>query len=318
MPRRRRPQEHDNHERWMVSYADFITLLFGFFVVMYSISQVNEHKYRELSTTLVEAFNPARAARLSIEDIPASPFEPPAAVPEVLGSRDLGDLQGLVDALHQRFGDLMDQELLSVYANEHWLQIELRDSILFGSGSAAPSERAINIFADLADILKAVDNPVQVEGFTDNVPIRTAQFPSNWELSAARASAVVKLLADNAIAPERLAAVGYGEYQPVASNATAEGRAQNRRVALMVARQKIERPRTALDPEGADDAGQEGSVEPAPTPSEVLGPGGDAVIAPVPLEGGGLLFSSDPDLPRIRPPAAGESGDNGERDQAGD
>lgn len=136
--------------------------------------------------------------------------------------------------------------MITVSSNELWLQIELKDSILFGSGSAETSEQAQKIFDEIAAILKSYSNPVQVEGFTDNIPIKSAKYPTNWELSSARASAIVKYLVTKGVAPERLSAVGYGEYQPVAPNTTEAGRAQNRRVAIMVAKRKMDRPRIKL------------------------------------------------------------------------
>ena len=235
------------------------------------------------------------------------------------------------------------------------MEIQLNASILFDTGDAEPSLQAESIFSDVAKILKDFDNPVQVEGFTDNVPIRNVQFPSNWELSAARAAAVVKLLQRGEVNPDRLSAVGYGEHQPLADNATAEGRAINRRVALMIARERVERPEVesqseiaqAVTPAVREDSepfpqpqadtedpadnilqsSQEADVvtedaeatdvlgqllaEQSDTPGEVDGGGdteeasasGDRLapvgeIQPIELEGGGLLFSSDPTLER--------------------
>jgi chemotaxis protein MotB len=138
--------------------------------------------------------------------------------------------------------------MIQVSSNELWLQIELKDSILFSSGSADTSEQAQKIFDEIAGILKSYSNPVQVEGFTDNIPIKSVKYPTNWELSTARASAIVKYLASKGVAPERLSAVGYGEYQPVAANDTEQGRAQNRRVAIMVAKRKMDRPKISVEP----------------------------------------------------------------------
>lgn len=326
MPRRRPTELHVNHERWLVSYADFITLLFAFFVVMYSISQVNESKYRVLSDTLMEAFEPARAiAPIQVGQPSLSPStsaidirgddrgdteQPRLGQPGGTAEEgELGELGELARRISSRFSELIGDDLLEVYANEYWLQVELKDSILFESGSAELSARARDIFAEMARLLAEYDNPIQVEGHTDNEPIRSTRYPSNWELSAARASAIVKLLSGAGVGPRRLSAVGYGEYQPVASNETPEGRAQNRRVALMIAREAVPRPSAPLDetapgflpprePEaggpaqeplsGADNGSQDaGAAQEASAP-----------IEPVQLESGGLLFSSDPDLPR--------------------
>jgi len=327
MPRRRRFTLQDNHERWLVSYADFITLLFAFFVVMYSISQVSESKYRVLSETLVEAFRPVR----SLEPIQVGqPSRSPSASaidirgdwrgdteqPELgetgaLAVEDLGNLEQLAQRIETDFSQLIEDDLLTVRANEYWLQVELRDSILFDSGSAELSGRARTIFSDLAGLLQEYGNQIQVEGHTDNLPISNRRYPSNWELSAARASAIVKLLVADGLSPERLSAVGYGEHQPLVANDSENGRARNRRVALMIARQSLDRPSQPLQTEEAEPVALEGSldnaqVEPgtAETQNEATGEAGDTGeesrqgVEPVELDGGGLLFSSDPELPR--------------------
>ncbi len=301
MPRRRREEIHVNNERWLISYADFITLLFAFFVVMYSISQINESKYKVFSETFGQAFH------LPAESSTNQPIqEPPPASPGVISPIDLGktsladgvptvspgqapresitdaaitkapiinepttnepiagepvktsdELAQISDLVSDRFSELIEDQLIQVSSNELWLQIDLKDSILFSSGNADPSTQAIAIFDEIAAILKNYTNPIQVEGFTDNVPIKSARYPTNWELSSARATAIVKILAARGVAPDRLAAVGYGEFQPLASNASVEGRAQNRRVAIMVAKRRMERPQAAMDELVPSAAGQ--------------------------------------------------------------
>ena len=265
MVRRRHAEVHVNQERWLVSYADFITLLFAFFVVMYSISQVNKSKYRVLSETFEHAFN---SRQLTTDTTSSNPIEKiinpiqvgePALSPDPsaidveqesageAASTSSGQLQEISALVNERFADLINDELVSVSSNELWLQIELKDSILFASGGTDLSLQAQAIFDEIAGILKGYSNPIQVEGYTDNIPINNPRYPSNWELSSARASAIVKLLAARGVAPQRLSAVGFGEFQPVASNEHPAGRAQNRRVALMIARRKIERPGAPVD-----------------------------------------------------------------------
>jgi len=279
MARRRRQEVHVNQERWLISYADFITLLFAFFVVMYSISQVNDSKYRVLSETFVEAFNKPKdtqvdlnpEAQLSPSNDPITPLDmgktsinqatengqisivsdqAPPAVPaddsESNAVKTSDELTQISDLVSEKFSQLINDQVIQVSSNELWLQIELKDSILFSSGGADPSAQALSIFNEIATILKTYSNPVQVEGFTDNIPINSPRYPTNWELSAARASAIVKVLVNSGVAPERLSAVGYGEYQPTTSNDTAVGRAQNRRVAIMVAKRKMDRPKVSL------------------------------------------------------------------------
>ncbi|MDF3012338.1 MAG: flagellar motor protein MotB [Cellvibrio sp.] len=282
MVRRRRQEVHVNQERWLISYADFITLLFAFFVVMYSISQVNDSKYRVLSDTFVEAFHQTAEVKtdsdsqpntspsndvinpLDMVKMPGEPADRDEQKPEIsdhainapqvdpqtpdLPVKTSDELGQISDLVSEKFTQLINDQMIQVSSNELWLQIELKDSILFSSGSADTSEQAQRIFDEIAGILKNYSNPVQVEGFTDNIPIKSAKYPTNWELSTARASAIVKYLASKGIAPERLSAVGYGEYQPIVSNDSEQGRAQNRRVAIMVAKRKMDRPKVIVAP----------------------------------------------------------------------
>jgi chemotaxis protein MotB len=349
---RRRPEETNvNHERWLVSYADFITLLFAFFVVMYSISQVNEGKYRVLSTTFVSAFNNSETQSSEILPIqvgdPSLSVDPSAINLQLVetGKNGNGDFSGdgsfdktadlpqLSDMFEKEFSDLINSHQVKLHSNEFWLEVALSSSILFDSADAEASLQAESIFSDIADILKPYNNPVQVEGFTDNIPIKTAQFPSNWELSSARAASVVRLLMKGGVEATRLSAVGYGEFQPVADNSTREGRSSNRRVVLMIAREKVDRPNVQtndeidrvvnpIEPEVSEpfvqpglsqadvdlvepettttelviDAADELFDEVEPEPIDRLSPIGE--ISPIETRQGGLLFSSDPDLPR--------------------
>ncbi|KAF1306354.1 flagellar motor protein MotD [Pseudomonas sp. SG-MS2] len=245
MRRRRHTEEHENHERWLVSYADFITLLFAFFVVMYSISSINEGKYKVISQALLGVFNdPERSMKpipigdeqpLSIK--PAEPLINDSEQTDAgLAQSSVDPLKAISDDVRDAFGDLIKSDQMTIRGNELWVEIELNSSLLFGSGDAMPSDKAFDIIEKVANILKPFANPVHVEGFTDNLPIRTAQYPTNWELSSARAASIVRLLAMEGVNPARMASVGYGEYQPVAGNDTAEGRARNRRVVLVISR----------------------------------------------------------------------------------
>lgn len=272
--RQRLEQEHHNHERWLVSYADFITLLFAFFVVMYSISQVNESKYRVLSNTLTDVFakpshelNQAQVvdadhgnpdALIELQAVPVKAPEPDSALDEPRQQADRqaeSDLQQLSDKIENALGDLIKKKLVTIKGSESWLEITLQSSLLFESGDAAVSEGAYDMLAQIAAILREQDNPVRVEGFTDDVPIHNQRYGSNWELSSARAASVVQVLIGKGLNPEKLMAAGYGQYQAVASNNTQEGRAANRRVVLMVARDGELRPTLKpmrLAPDGSE------------------------------------------------------------------
>lgn len=236
MARRRREEEPDTSGRWMVSYADFLTLLFAFFVVMYSISSINEGKYKILSDALDGIFNQQER---SIKPIPVGDER----VRGVDGGNSDFDnqterdpLEAIAESIQGEFANLLGDGQLHVRANEMWLELELSSSLLFPSADAVPHQEAFDIIEAIARILAPYENPVQVEGFTDNLPISTRAYPTNWELSAARAASIVRMLAMEGVAPQRLAAVGYGEYQPIVSNETAEGRARNRRVVLIISR----------------------------------------------------------------------------------
>lgn len=240
MGRRRTHEEPENHERWLVSYADFITLLFAFFVVMYSISSLNEGKYKILSDSLVGVFSQVDRA---VKPIPIGEERPRTTQPDIsqvdepLSLQDpIDPLQSIMQSMQQAFADLIDSKQITVRGNELWVEIELNSSLLFPSGDALPNNHAFDLLEKVAGILAPFDNPIHVEGFTDNLPINTDKFPTNWELSAARAGSVVRMLAADGVDPSRLAAVGYGEFQPIADNATAEGRARNRRVILVISR----------------------------------------------------------------------------------
>ncbi|MGY4532517.1 chemotaxis protein MotB [Pseudomonas sp. TE3786] len=288
MARRRHHDEHENHERWLVSYADFITLLFAFFVVMYSISSINEGKYKILSDSLVGAFNqPDRA----IKPIPVGEERPLTTEPErpldqdtPAGEDPSKALQEISEAVKSAFGDLIKSDQLTVRGNELWIEIELNSSLLFPSGDAIPNDMAFTIIEKVAKILAPYENPIHVEGFTDNLPIKTAQFPTNWELSTARAASIVRMMAMDGVNAGRLAAVGYGEFQPIANNATAEGRARNRRVVLVVSRNlDVRRSVSGVGSAHAqpDAALERAGTQPAPTPA-VQPPAGGAVNSPSP------------------------------------
>ncbi|MBB6523449.1 flagellar motor protein MotD [Pseudoteredinibacter isoporae] len=256
--RRHRPQQQIEvkHERWMVSYADFITLLFAFFVVMYSISQLNEAKYKELSTSLNAIFtspprNPNPIALNERSAMPSAVVDQSAQSTLAGTPAIVADLSQLESQLTSEFADLIDDELVELDSNELWLELKLNSNVLFASASAEPSDAAKELFGQLATKLRGYENQIQIEGYTDNQAIRSPRFASNWELSSARAATVVKLLIASGVRPQRLSAVGYGEFQPIADNDTVAGRQQNRRVVVMVSRRAPERmsvsARTAME-----------------------------------------------------------------------
>jgi chemotaxis protein MotB len=255
MRRRRKyldQRQSDNHERWLVSYADFITLLFAFFVVMYALSSVSEGKYRVLSDSLGNAFG----SKL-VERIPSAPPPPPRdlSLPRDLPPRRITrpadarvaqreQMRGIAQDILRVLDSLVRDGQVKVTQSNRGISVEINASVLFASGLAqlrAESERTLQ---QVARVLAPVEQAIQVEGYTDNAPISTGQFPSNWELSAARASSVVRLFIDNGVAEPRLSATGYGPNRAVTSNDTPEGRARNRRVTVMIL---AETPGTVVD-----------------------------------------------------------------------
>ncbi|WP_152207876.1 flagellar motor protein MotD [Marinobacter changyiensis] len=250
--RRRRQSEEDLHnkERWLISYADFITLLFAFFVVMYSVSSVNEGKYKVLSETLTGVFNaPQRTVNpIDVGELPSAsgtgqgdgvillPVIEAHRSPESAQQARSDALRVMADQLALEFEEFIEQGVVTLETSDEWIELSLSNSLLFGSGDAEPHFDAFTVLETIARVLENGDNALRVEGFTDNRPIRTAAFPSNWELSTARAAAVVRVLAIEGIEPARMAAIGYGEFQPVARNDTEAGRSRNRRVVLLISR----------------------------------------------------------------------------------
>jgi len=248
--RRRNPPTPDNNERWLVSYADFITLLFAFFVVMYAVSSVNEGKYKVLSATMEGVFVGRSGAKdpidfggttetLQIEEKAAVAAAEPAPAqkssdnPPMEGSGGKA-LRSMAADLAAAFGRMIEHEVMSLELNDDWLVLTLNDSLLFGPGMAEPHYDAFPTLDRIARIISGYDNDIRIEGYTDNLPVKGARFPSNWELSAARAASVVRFMVNEGVAPDRLSAVGFGESRPVARNDTEVGRRKNRRVAILV------------------------------------------------------------------------------------
>ena len=238
--RRKYDEEPDAHERWLISYADFMTLLFAFFVVMYALSSINEGKYRTFSDSLGDAFSLQKIASLNATAASASPpalIDLPNAAQKRRKDalhREKEHMTQLAANLLSALGPLVKEGKVRVTQNSQGVSVEINASILFDQGEAGLTAQSGEALRAVAVLLKDDPHAIQVEGHTDTMPIQTAQFPSNWELSAARASAVVRLFADAGVTPSRLTAVGHGSNVEVASNESSEGRARNRRVAIMI------------------------------------------------------------------------------------
>ena len=215
--------EHENAERWLLTYADLITLLLGLFVILYAMSKIDAGKYAEIVNALGGVFGSSKGVMAGSAGVMSS------QIPLIQNERQK-IAQDLHSALH-----LENKKLpIAISSNERGITVHIMDELLFASGSAEIKESSLGALDSLARVLKDLPNDVRVEGHTDNVPIHTKKFDSNWELSTARSTEIIKLFISRfGMAPERLSASGYGEYYPVSSNDTSEGRALNRRVDLV-------------------------------------------------------------------------------------
>jgi chemotaxis protein MotB len=270
MPRRKRHEEHLNHEAWAIPYGDLVTLLLAFFVVMYAISSVNEGKYRVLSDSLFAAFRGAPRTMEPIQVgekqvgsgadvkttlveqgmIQGQPRSMLAPVPVKTGLPDTAEadkaalnarqtarakaLQQVADQVARAMDDLVKANMVIVRRTDFWIEVEIKTDILFPSASAQLEPTAVGVIEKLGEALAPFPNPIRVEGHTDDRPIKTVAFISNWELSAARAGSVVRVLASKGVDPGRLAVIGYGENRPTHANDSIEGRNSNRRVVVVI------------------------------------------------------------------------------------
>jgi chemotaxis protein MotB len=265
MARKKKHEEHVNAEAWAIPYGDLVTLLFALFTVMYAMSSVNEGKFRVLSDSMIAAFNgspksmrpvnigerePGKGGDKQLSGITPTVFiqikDDKSTADGKLTPRDptktegmrTADLPGALIRMQRQVQDamqsLIDAKLVTVRRENMWLEIEINADILFPSGAGEFAPAAEPVLDKLAQVLKPFPNPIRVEGHTDDKPIRTNAFPSNWELSAARAASVVQQFTRQGIDPLRLEIVGFGEFRPRQPNSTVEGRNANRRVVVLV------------------------------------------------------------------------------------
>jgi len=255
--RRKRHGEHENHERWLVSYADFITLLFAFFVVLYSSSQVDKRKVGRLAMAIQVAFQqmgvfPSSNSKLPLSSTAAVPFQDAQVVENVARTQDLGrfvqpsngslsnailpgPVKDIQDELSKALAPEIKRHVVELKPRREGLVISLREMGFYESGSATVRRSSKDSIDRLARVLKEHKEMLRIEGHTDNVPIHNKRFDSNWELSTARATELAKLfIVEYHFSPGRLAAAGYAEYHPVDTNDTVEGRSHNRRVDIVI------------------------------------------------------------------------------------
>ncbi len=275
---RKKRQEHSNHDRWLVSYADFITLLFAFFVVLYSSSQVDKRRVGQLALAIQVAFQQmgifdASNTKSAVANTEPMPFSNVQIVENVERFASLGriapsphgipagaaqsdDLNQLRRELQNALQAQIKKHEISLTPTREGLVVSLREAGFYDTGSAQLRKDTSTVLDEFIAIVAPHNFHVRIEGHTDNIPIHSTQFQSNWELSTARATEMVKLFITRyGISPDRLAASGYAEFHPVATNDTPEGRAMNRRVDLVI-----------LNPSGQGYSG-ETTMSPAPSPA---------------------------------------------------
>ncbi len=253
-------EQVDNHERWLVSYADFVTLLFALFVVLYALAIENEEKYEVLVEALGGAFSGDYQPLKVVDSVPVGE-EPTTIKPITLDnpvvaveeqnndhqilSEEILKERKMLQMIAEQFEDVLqpfvENELVKVKRNDFWIELEMNSELLFLSGEAELSSKATPVLKKVSDLVRRMPNVINIEGHTDNMSIETLEFPSNWELSSARATAVVREFVKNGIAPKRLSAIGYGEFHPVADNNSKKGRLKNRRVVLVLMSQVFSR-----------------------------------------------------------------------------
>ncbi len=253
-------EQVDNHERWLVSYADFVTLLFALFVVLYALAIENDEKYEVLVEALGGAFLGDYQPLKVVDSVPVGE-EPTTIKPIILDnpivaveeqnndhqalSEEILKERRMLQMIAEQFEDVLQpfvkNDLVKVKRNDFWIELEMNSELLFLSGEAELSSKANPILKKIADLVRRMPNVINIEGHTDNMSIETLEFPSNWELSSARATAVVREFVKNGITPKRLSAIGYGEFHPVADNYSKKGRIKNRRVVLVLMSQVFSR-----------------------------------------------------------------------------
>jgi chemotaxis protein MotB len=254
---KKKVQQHVNHERWLVSYADFITLLFAFFVVLYASSQVDKRKAGRLAMAIQVAFQElgvfqTSSTKIPVKDEDAIPFEKVQVVENISKDTDLkrivnpmkgvlssaGEAQSLQEAqeaITKALNPEIKRREVSMSMRREGLVVSLKEMGFFDSGSATIRPGSLDAIARLSAVLRTRPENLRVEGHTDNIPIHTARFANNWELSTARATQLIQLLITKyGIPPSHLSAAGYGEFHPVAANTTPDGRAQNRRLDVVI------------------------------------------------------------------------------------
>ena len=225
------PEKPENHERWLLSYADFITLLMIFFIILYSMSAVDSKKYAQLAGSLNVSLNGGEGVLNQ------------SIVMENVKSNDILEEKRKLEAVKKKIEEYLKannlDKAVKLDLEERGLVISLKDTVLFDTGRAEILPDSMLKLIEIGNTLTSIDNYIRIEGHTDNIPINTRIYKSNWDLSVLRATNVVHLLINSShIHPQRLSAIGYGEFRPLSDNSTPEGRSSNRRVDIVIIKNK--------------------------------------------------------------------------------
>jgi chemotaxis protein MotB len=222
MKRLVKKEEHDNADRWLLTYADLITLLLGLFVILYAVSKIDGEKYNKMINALGGVFGKE----------PVGVFQGAKVIVEP----ELSSLEAEREQIERKIEAAIPVDgTVSISQNERGVTVHIMDELLFSSGSAVLKPGALTLLEDLSGVLRQIPHDIRVEGHTDNVPIQTPVFPSNWHLSVARAVNAAHFMVQRCnIAPERVSVVGYSEYRPLLPNISDDNRAKNRRVDIVI------------------------------------------------------------------------------------
>lgn len=320
--RRRQSQlpEKEQLDRWLVSYADYMTLMFALFVVLYAMAMVKEEEFSVLADTLTKVFEKPEKSETGVAGTSVLPLPAPqsdfdlygSSLQEAKGPELLSDARRLSEITEQYLGsplvsleqeltqalaNLLEQGVAKLEQNESWLIIELNSGLLFASGSATATSSASTVLQEIAAVINPVNNYIRVRGYTDNQPINNEQFASNWELSVARATSVLRILEKLGTLPHRMAIEGFGQYYPSASNETPQGRAANRKVVIALSKY-------GYFPEPEIKAVTESAAESAVTieqPALEQVTQDDGSIRVIRLPGGGIRITTRQDNPDAVP-----------------
>jgi len=305
---RRHSVEHDDVHRWLVSYADYMTLMFALFVVLYAMEMVNEKPFISMTDSIGRVFQadkeepknlgqgegilPVNAIKTekdlygnAILDV-AGPelVEGDPILSDVESSKVGTNLTSLETELHTALFDLVEMGDAQLKVDGDWLEIELNSGLLFPSGSSSPTLAATQVLAVIYEVIGDVSNFIRVRGYTDNQAINTEFFSSNWELSVVRATAILRELEKLDLNPARMAIEGYGQYYPNASNNTRLGRAKNRRVVIAVSKYGLKSDTTLTTPSI--------SVQDIDKIQKLADEGEEGTIRVIPLENGGIRITT--------------------------